>query len=58
MIACIHSADWQVGKPYLQIKDVQKRYKLQQERLNAIARIREVTQKQKQIILRLSAQKQ
>ena len=38
----IHTADWQIGKPYRQIADEQKRFKLQQERLNAIGRIREL----------------
>lgn len=37
----IHTADWQIGKPYRQIADEQKRFKLQQERLNAIGRIRD-----------------
>ncbi|WP_269622697.1 metallophosphoesterase family protein [Prochlorococcus marinus] len=41
MARFIHTADWQIGKPYLQIKDGQKRFKLQQERLNAINRIRD-----------------
>ncbi len=36
----IHTADWQIGKPYLQIKDEQKRFKLKQERFNAIERIK------------------
>ena len=47
MISFIHTADWQIGKPYLQIKDVQKRYKLQQERLNAISRIKNAAERQK-----------
>jgi DNA repair exonuclease SbcCD nuclease subunit len=37
----LHTADWQIGKPYRQISDEQKRFKLQQERLNAIGRIRD-----------------
>lgn len=37
----IHTADWQIGKPYRQIANEQKRFKLQQERLNAIGRIRD-----------------
>lgn len=36
----IHTADWQMGKPYRQIVDEQKRFKLQQERLNVISLIR------------------
>ena len=41
MTCFIHTADWQIGKPYLQIGDDQKRFKLQQERLNVIHRIRD-----------------
>ena len=41
MARFIHTADWQIGKPYLRIKDEQKRFKLRQERLNAISRIKE-----------------
>ena len=41
MVSFIHTADWQIGKPYLQIKDEQKRFKLQEERLKAIKRIGE-----------------
>ena len=42
----IHTADWQIGKPYRQIADEQKRFKLQQERLNAIGRIRDAARMQ------------
>ena len=38
----IHTADWQIGKPYKAIADDQKRFKLQQERLAAISRIRDL----------------
>ncbi|CAI8157459.1 MAG: Nuclease SbcCD subunit D [Prochlorococcus marinus str. MIT 9215] len=41
MVCFIHTADWQIGKPYRRIADEQKRFKLQQERLNAIGRIRD-----------------
>jgi len=41
----IHTADWQIGKPYRQISDLEKRVKLQQERLNAIRRIRDAAHK-------------
>ncbi|KGG16166.1 MULTISPECIES: metallophosphoesterase family protein [unclassified Prochlorococcus] len=37
----IHTADWQIGKPYLKVTDEQKRFKLRQERLNVIARIKD-----------------
>jgi DNA repair exonuclease SbcCD nuclease subunit len=42
----IHTADWQIGKPYGAVADEQKRFRLQQERLNAIGRIREVVRLQ------------
>ena len=46
MTRFIHTADWQIGKPYRQIADEQKRFKLQQERLNAIGRIRDAARMQ------------
>ena len=46
MARFIHTADWQIGKPYLRVRDQQKRFKLRQERLNAIVRIREAAQRQ------------
>ena len=46
MTRFIHTADWQIGKPYRQIADVEKRFKLQQERLNAIGRIRDAARMQ------------
>ena len=46
MARFIHTADWQIGKPYLRIKDEQKRFKLRQERFNAISRIKEVVRMQ------------
>ena len=46
MIRFIHTADWQIGKPYRQVGDEQKRFKLQQERLSAIGRIRDVARMQ------------
>ena len=38
----IHTADWQIGKPYGTVADEQKRFRLQQERIAAIGRIRDV----------------
>ena len=35
----LHTADWQIGKPYHWIEDPQKRARLQQERVNAVSRI-------------------
>jgi hypothetical protein len=40
VIRFIHTADWQIGKSYRQVSDEQKRFRLQQERLSAIGRIR------------------
>ena len=45
-IRFIHTTDWQIGKPYRQIADDQKRFKMQQERLNAIGRIRDAARMQ------------
>lgn len=42
----IHTADWQIGKPYGTVADEQKRFRLQQERLAAIGRIRDVVRSQ------------
>jgi DNA repair exonuclease SbcCD nuclease subunit len=42
----IHTADWQIGKPYGTVADEQKRFRLQQERLAAIGRIRDVVRLQ------------
>ena len=48
----IHTADWQIGKPFLQTKDEQKRFKLRQERINAISRIRDtVRMEQSQFVV-------
>jgi len=46
MIRLIHTADWQIGKPYGTVADEQKRFRLQQERIAAIGRIREVLRAQ------------
>jgi DNA repair exonuclease SbcCD nuclease subunit len=42
MTRFLHTADWQIGKPYLSVEDDRKRILLQQERLQAIGRIGEV----------------
>ena len=47
MTKFIHTADWQIGKPYLQVEDEQKRFKLQQERINVISRIIDIAIKEK-----------
>jgi DNA repair exonuclease SbcCD nuclease subunit len=35
----LHTADWQLGKPFASLRDDSKRHRLQQERLNAIQRL-------------------
>lgn len=42
----LHTADWQIGKPYGTVADEQKRFRLQQERLASIGRIRDVVRLQ------------
>lgn len=39
MTAFIHTADWQIGKPYARVSDIEKRTALRQARIAAIARI-------------------
>ena len=39
MITFIHTADWQIGKPFASIADPAKRARVQQERIEAIRRI-------------------
>ena len=46
MTRFIHTADWQIGKPYKTITDEHKRFELQQERLTAIGRIRDIARMQ------------
>ena len=40
----IHTADWQIGKPFAGIADAHKRALVQQERIEAIKRIGRVAQ--------------
>jgi len=48
----IHTADWQIGKPYGTVADEQKRFRLQQERLAAVGRIRDAVRLQEaQLVL-------
>lgn len=52
MLRLVHTADWQIGKPYGTVADEQKRFRLQQERLASIGRIRDVVRRQKaQLVL-------
>jgi DNA repair exonuclease SbcCD nuclease subunit len=39
MLTFLHSADWQIGKPYARVSDFDKRARLRQVRIEAIARI-------------------
>ncbi len=40
-VTFLHTADWQVGKPFASVRDDTKRHRLQQERLHAVRRISE-----------------
>lgn len=42
----IHTADWQLGKPYARVSDTDKRAQLRIERFNAIGRIGKVAREQ------------
>ena len=39
MITFLHTADWQIGKPFASIADPAKRARVQQERIEAVRRI-------------------
>ena len=39
MLSFLHSADWQIGKPYARVQDPDKRARLRQVRIEAIGRI-------------------
>ena len=42
----LHTADWQIGKPYHWIEEPQKRARVQQERVNAVSRIAAIAREQ------------
>jgi DNA repair exonuclease SbcCD nuclease subunit len=42
----LHSADWQLGKPFARVPDPAKRARLQQERFHAIERLRSIVVEQ------------
>ncbi|MFM8276700.1 MAG: exonuclease SbcCD subunit D [Cyanobium sp.] len=46
MLCFIHTADWQIGKPYRCVDDAKNRYRLQHERIAAIERIGAVVRQQ------------
>jgi len=47
MITFIHTADWQLGKPFERVADPEKRTLLRQERLDAVRRIGAVAREKK-----------
>ncbi len=48
----LHTADWQIGKPYRWIENPQKQARLQQERVDAVLRIADVaSQEQADVVL-------
>lgn len=52
MLRLLHTADWQIGKPFGTVADDQKRFRLQQERIAAVGRIRDqVRLHQAQLVL-------
>ncbi len=52
MIRLLHTADWQIGKPYRWVHDPLKRFRLQEERIRAIARLGAVArQRQAALVL-------
>ena len=46
MLSFLHSADWQIGKPYARVQDPDKRARLRQTRIDCIARIGKRAQEQ------------
>ena len=40
----LHTADWQIGKPFRNITDPQKRFRLQQQRILSVSRIAAVAE--------------
>ena len=43
----LHTADWQIGKPYRWVDDGQKQARLQQERVEVVGRIAEIVLQEK-----------
>ncbi len=42
LVKFLHTADWQIGKPFKNVVDQQKRFRIQQERLNSVRRISDI----------------
>ena len=47
MVRFLHTADWQLGKPYGRVKDQEKQARLKQLRFDVIERLAEVVQREK-----------
>ena len=47
MITFVHTADWQIGKPFASIADPAKRARVQQERIEAVRRIGRVVRERR-----------
>ena len=43
----LHTADWQIGKPYRWVDDGQKQARLQQERVEVVGRIAEIVRQER-----------
>lgn len=41
----LHTADWQLGKPFATVEDESKRHRIQQERLHAVRRLKDEVEK-------------
>jgi DNA repair exonuclease SbcCD nuclease subunit len=44
-VTFLHTADWQLGKPFASIGEVSKRHRVQQERLHAVQALKDVVEK-------------
>ena len=42
----LHTADWQIGKPYRWVDDGQKQARMQQERVEVVGRIAEIVRQE------------
>ena len=51
MLSFLHSADWQIGKPYARVQDPDKRARLRQVRIEAIGRIGQHLEAQQAVFL-------
>lgn len=51
MLRFLHTADWQLGKPYARVRDPDKRARLRQQRIEAIGRLGEVARERQAAFL-------